>query len=86
MLELDQGQWPDLAGQGWVDMSRVTYSHYRALVQPPSSLMRYMRHCHRREWLESLFDKIAVDKIPGIVQLLAQRFKHIASLLGTLGW
>lgn len=48
--------------------------------------MRYMKHCHRREWLETIFSEIAADKLPGIVKLLDDRYKHIRTLIGTRGW
>lgn len=44
--------------------------------------MRYMMHCHRREWLESILSQISADKIPGIVKLLDNRYKLNQVLIG----
>ena len=51
-------------------------------MQSPSKLMRYMRHCHRREWLESTLSLIVDDKLPNIVTLLNERHKHMLKLMG----
>jgi hypothetical protein len=44
--------------------------------------MRYMRHCHRREWLESIFSMIAIDKLPGVVKQLDDSHSRNEAQLG----
>lgn len=58
----------------------MTYAH----MQGACSLMRYMKHCHRREWLEAILSMIAADKLPGIVKLLDERHGRNEARIG--GW
>ena len=51
-------------------------------IQGPATLMRYMMHCHRREWLESILSQISADKNPGIVKLLVDRYELNQVLIG----
>lgn len=52
------------------------------IIQPTTPLMRYMRHGHRREWLEATLTLIADGKLPNTVKLLDQRRKHMINLTG----
>lgn len=52
-----------------------------SLTKPMSTLIRYMKHCHRREWLEGGLSMIACDKLSTIVKILDERHKVILELI-----
>lgn len=51
-------------------------------LQPLAHLVRYMRHSHRREWVEGALAQISRIKMWGMPALLDRRFKHVVELKG----
>ena len=50
--------------------------------QVVSGIVRYMRHDHRRDFIDASLSAIASEKVPGIPSLLDKRRKATEDLLG----
>ena len=85
----DQGQWLTLQACGKLSGILLLCMYcmgqlynIACMLQGSSKLTRYMRHCHRRDWLEARLSKIASEKLPVSVKLLNERYKHMHALIG----